>query len=497
MPVKTIQEKYKDACVSVGQAPKSYIVSDLSNYILHIRLEKVLSDEWKPILMCVEKNSNLVEIKTELSPTSWGVNAQNRFRKNFPPSIKLQLFKSLVSCMTCSSALLKLSIINVPLKKVHLELLSTGIARNNSLKTLSLKGSLNGHKSLSILLPCIKRSINLNWIDFSSCKLNPESCELICSLLRSQILERHTETWRQTLRYNNPDVNAVSGIKRISLNGNNISDEGAEAISVALQDDFWLKALDLQQCGITNEGAKALLLMLEDSPSICVLDLRLNGTIDSHILTKIEAITKDNITSDSNGISYLPLFTNDKVTRPKKPIKKSISNLNMRNTLNESKMNLNQKKPSNYEKYYNTLLRDSIVKNQESLNDIQLLDDKSKFSPILVHPKTVKDDKGSRPSKSNGDEEKIYKLLDDLQSDIKIYKEELNQEKERTRRLESRISELERENLYLQQQQSQQQNEIEPELLETIESSFNQFHNFLDLLKQAGYSELCKLVDKS
>jgi len=461
--------------------------------VLYVKIEKIHPEDWQPVFKCLENDSSLVEIIIEVSAPG-SMTQKPKHKPSFNVSTKNHLLKSLASCLTCSSSLEKLSIISVPLKKSQISILCKGLSQNKSLTTLCLKGSLSGHTAFKEIFPTLRKSLNISHLDLSNCKLNEQSCELIGCLLRSQGLERHTEAWQHTLRYNVPDLQDIGGIKRISLNGNPIGDDGCELIATALQDDYWVKALDFQQCGLSDEGAKALLVMIQDSISLCVLDLRLNQGVSAEIMTKIDDIVSKN-QGDRGTYNLGDLVDQVPVVKPK-PVRKSISNLNLRNTLNES---LKAKKASSYEKYYNSILRGTVVRSQESLSDVKQVEPESdKFRNISVISTPPSTRKSLTHNGRKIEEHYIFQMLDELKNDLKENKEELYKQKEINSKLESRVNELERENVYLRKSgEMSSSGEIEPELLETIESSFNQFHGFLDLLKDAGYGDLCKLLDKS
>ena len=57
-----------------------------------------------------------------------------------------------------------------------------------------------------------------------------------------QAMKRHNEAWQDSLRYRRPDLDRMSGIRRITINANPmVGDEGAMALAEALKDDLWLK----------------------------------------------------------------------------------------------------------------------------------------------------------------------------------------------------------------------------------------------------------------
>ena len=496
----SVLDRYKTACATMGIAQNSFICKGLEKQILHVRVGKIQPEEWTPIIKCLENNSSISEVIIEATVPTHCAYVKRSTTPSFTLTVKNQFMKSLSSCLVCSSAIHRLSIISVPLKKTQLEHLSRGLSRNQSLEFLCLKGSVIGQKAFNEIFATVRTSLNITHLDFSYCKLSDESCSHIGALLRSQTLERHTQTWKHTLRYNNPDAANVTGLKRITLNGNPIGDEGCEVITDAMQDDYWIRALDLQQCDITDEGAKLFLILLEDNACISVLDLRMNPQIkDGKLLEKINDCLDRNKQNDIECFAVGELQETKKAPKPKKTPRRSISNINLRNSLNEArtpkKANESKapKKVTQYENYYNSMLKNSVVKNIEHLNDISLHNDKDKFSPILIHQTPpVKQAVASK----HQEEKQIFSMLDELKNDLEIYKKELYLEKEKTKVLQSQVNALERENLFLKNQQQIDKSELEPELLDTIETSFSQFHNFLDMLKQAGYGDLCQLVNK-
>lgn len=247
------------------------------------------------------------------------------------------------------------------------------------------------------------------------------------------------------------------------------------------------------------------LMLLEDNSSLQVLDLRLNDEIkDINIVAKIEScLARNKQTSGLEDYQTGEIFSDSKVSKvkPKAHKPRSIAKIKLHNSMTEARTPKKHvlKHNSQYEQYYNSMMKQSVVRNMESLNDIGVLGERNKFSPILVHrstPSKVQTPKKTSDTAKQLEERQIFSMLDDLKNDLEVYKRDLYQEKEKTKSLELRLREVERDNAFLKKNQADQEREMEPELLETIETSFNQFHSFLDMLKQAGYGDLCQLVDK-
>ncbi|KAL8584071.1 hypothetical protein ACOMHN_022411 [Nucella lapillus] len=75
-------------------------------------------------------------------------------------------------------------------------------------------------------------------------------------------MKRHTEAWRDSLRYGVPQMDKMPGLRRVTLNNNPLlANEGALALAEALKDDLWLKAIFWGQKprGSTNQfSSKAI-----------------------------------------------------------------------------------------------------------------------------------------------------------------------------------------------------------------------------------------------
>uniref|UniRef100_A0A8C2GGI1 Centrosomal protein 78 n=1 Tax=Cyprinus carpio TaxID=7962 RepID=A0A8C2GGI1_CYPCA len=111
----------------------------------------------------------------------------------------------------------------------------------------------------------------------------------MANIIKHQAMRRHSAAWVETLRYRKAEFEAMSGLRRITLNDNIlIGDQGVSALSRELTEDLWVKAVDLQRCGISNEGARVLEQMLQSNSTLCVLDIRRNPLCSSSLHTQVE-----------------------------------------------------------------------------------------------------------------------------------------------------------------------------------------------------------------
>ena len=66
-------------------------------------------------------------------------------------------------------------------------------------------------------------------------------------------------------------------LERLDVRNNQLGDEGAEAIALALTKKCPVKSLDLASNGLTEKGAKALAAALESNKKLLMLDVRGNN----------------------------------------------------------------------------------------------------------------------------------------------------------------------------------------------------------------------------
>lgn len=61
---------------------------------------------------------------------------------------------------------------------------------------------------------------------------------------KHQAIRRHGQAWAESLRYRRPDLEYMTGLRRITLNCNMlVGDRGASAFADCLGEDLWLKGI--------------------------------------------------------------------------------------------------------------------------------------------------------------------------------------------------------------------------------------------------------------
>ncbi|XP_076332527.1 centrosomal protein of 78 kDa isoform X2 [Tachypleus tridentatus] len=179
----------------------------------------------------------------------------------------------------------------------------------------------------------------------------------------------HGEAWQESLRYRCPNLDRLSGLRRITLNNNpDIADDGAVALANALQEDMWLKALDLQNCGIAVKGAQAFLTTLNVNIALEILDLRGNSKIGGQLMQQIMEKLKRN---NEGKLCEYPWLPNENILSVSKslPIRSRSSKPWARRAVEQKKRSLS----ADPIKHRNCLTKHSsmkLIKPKEELNEV-------------------------------------------------------------------------------------------------------------------------------
>nr|XP_008535883.1 PREDICTED: centrosomal protein of 78 kDa isoform X5 [Equus przewalskii] len=300
--------------------------------------------------------------------------------------------------------------------------------------------------------------------------------------------------------------------------------------------DGGLETLDLQQCGLTNEGAKALLKALETNRTLVVLDIRKNPLVDHSVM---KAVIKKVLQNGRSAKSEYQWITSPSVKEPFRTArqkKRTIILGSGRKGKATIRIGLATKKPvSNGRKHslgkeyapeplppgvsgflpWRTAERARrnrdfpLIKTRDVYNHLQ----QSEF-PVTVtveSPSSSEIEEVDDSSESVQEEpEKTSLKQEALQGKLEECLKQLKEERVIRLKADRRVSELERENAQLRNinfslsealhAQSLTSMILDDEgVLGSIENSFQKFHAFLDLLKDAGLGQLATMagIDQS
>ncbi|KAJ7329282.1 hypothetical protein JRQ81_015456 [Phrynocephalus forsythii] len=303
---------YEHLCAIEGCAPLATVKTKKFQGVLDINADRIKAADWVPLLAAIRQNKTLTSIAIKSfhhqGHGDTGSERQGPYVRRRIPAVRSkdltnQLCKAIKGCLAISNELGNLELQGLLLREKDLILLTKGLANTASLQRLSLAHSPIGDAGLEIICQSVKNSASIKSIDFTGCSLTWRGTEHLASILKYQAMRRHGEAWAESLRYRRPDLDCMAGLRRITLNCNSlIGDRGATVLAECLGEDLWLKALDLQQCGITSEGAKSLLAAFETNTTLVVLDIRKNPLVDYALMKKI--LEKALMNADGTNLEY-------------------------------------------------------------------------------------------------------------------------------------------------------------------------------------------------
>ncbi|NXB35592.1 CEP78 protein, partial [Eulacestoma nigropectus] len=321
---------YEHLCELQGSLPLKAVKANVTHDAIDLVVDHIKATDWAPLLNALRHNKTLTSIGIR-SVHQHGLEEsgveryKTYFRRRIPAILSKdltgQLCKAVRGCLSISDVLKNLELQGLLLRERDLALLTKGLASASSLESVSLAHCPIGDGGLEIICQSIKNTATIRFVNFTACSLTWRGAEHIANVLKHQAIRRHGEAWAESLRYRRPDLEYMTGLRRITLNCNMlVGDRGACAFADCLGEDLWLKALDLQQCGISNEGARSLLDALQTNTTLVVLDIRKNPLI-GHVLVKniIERVLKNGNSADSEYKWLLSPSSKDALkTKPKK-----------------------------------------------------------------------------------------------------------------------------------------------------------------------------------
>ncbi|XP_047686615.1 centrosomal protein of 78 kDa isoform X1 [Prionailurus viverrinus] len=537
---------YEYLCALQDSVPLPSVRACLREGVLDFNADRLRVVDWAPLLSTLKINKDLplISIKSFFQPWLGETGCdRNKVCRSRVPAIRskdvtFQLCKALKCCLSISNALKNLELNGLVLRERDLTVLTKGLNKSATLVHLSLANCPIGDGGLEIICQGIKNSITLKTVNFTGCNLTWQGADHMAKILKYQTMRRHEETWAESLRYRRPDLDCMAGLRRITLNCNTlIGDLGAGAFAESLSDDLWLRALDLQQCGLTNEGAKALLKALETNRTLVILDIRKNPLVDHSVM---KAVIKKVLQNGRSAKSEYQWITSPSVKEPFKTArqkKRTIVLGSGRKGKATIRIGLGTKKPvSNGRKH--SLGKDNyapeplppgvsgflpwrtaerakrsrgfpLIKTRDVYNHLQ----QSNF-PVTVtveSPSSSEIEEVEDSSESVQEEpEKTSLKQEALQEKLEGCLKQLKEERVIRLKADKRVSELEHENAQLRNincslsealhAQSLTNMILDDEgVLGSIENSFQKFHAFLDLLKDAGLGQLATMagIDQS
>ncbi|XP_014880812.1 centrosomal protein of 78 kDa isoform X2 [Poecilia latipinna] len=531
---------YEFLCAKQDSVPVNAVKINLDKGMLDFNGDKLKLVDWPPILGSISINKHLRHIAISStfqgglafadSDISYGKYGS---RRKIPPicskDMTFKLCKALRECLTVSPCLKTLHLHGLPLRERDLITLTKGLAESSSVENVSLANCPISDNGLEIICQSVKYSTSIRSVDFTGCNLTWIGAEHMANIIKHQAMQRHSAAWAESLRYRLPQFDVMSGLRRITLNGNSlIGDRGAAALAHELTEDLWVKAVDLQKCGLSNEGARRLLEALKTNSSLCVLDIRNNPLVDKVLIkTVIEKVLMIAKGQSSEYCWIKPTSTeSQKASGPKRgviPVTVRRRSTYRKGTSGGQSSAVAQPKKLSSRSSMIPWRAAARAGRQRGLPPGVTVLNQSFEGAAAVEVTVESDSEGEdseseevvvevgQTSSSLGATDRITgQQYDRIQMELKECRLSLAAERRARLRAESRLKECELEKGYLRDANRSLSEALgapgsgsalrtfssleDESVLESIENSFNKFHAFLDLLKDAGLGQLASMA---
>ncbi|CAG9768649.1 unnamed protein product [Ceutorhynchus assimilis] len=291
---------YNELCRRLTIRPTIKPVKSKCQTVLDFVAEKLKLEEWNLVINALRLDTSLhvIAIRSRMGNFQflYEVDTEEKVKKMekkygliWTAYVLNQTVKSLSNCLRNTQVLSYLELDGLPLFTQYLEALLQALKRNKTLKTLSFVNSCDIEDvGCQLICDYLRNIPNVEVLNLSGCNLTSISGEYLAKLIKFQQINRSCESWHHSLRYTEPVIEKMCGIKRITINSNpNFGDAGLNLILDELDDDLWVKALDVQKCGITDSVAERILDVVEYNKVLEIVDLRQNQLLDVAVVEKV------------------------------------------------------------------------------------------------------------------------------------------------------------------------------------------------------------------
>ena len=176
------------------------------------------------------------------------------------------------------------------------KILSKGISENKSLQYISINNCVLTVELFEILLKGVLSHEILRFLDLSNNKLGDNYCPMIARIIQRQAQRRDQIVWSYQLRNEIPsDNNYKIGLISLNLHGNNLGPKSAKLISDSLNNDQYIRYIDLSKNVFDNSACKLFVHMMRKNNTLLTVDLRDNFGYDEFINPRIVMKMSKNI----------------------------------------------------------------------------------------------------------------------------------------------------------------------------------------------------------
>lgn len=211
---------------------------------------------------------------------------------------------------------------NIRFSNEFAEFLSEGLKNNTSISSLFINYCDLVSESSDIILRGLIEHPKIEILDFSNNFLDDKTGYMVSRLISRQNERRDETVWKYGLRNEKPyNSDYKRGLVLINFSDNFLSENSADVISTAMQNDTYLRSLNLSRNQILLEGCKKLIRAMRKNFTLISLDLRqnygYNENVHKRILVKISRNIKNQFKSlsedaldSSKENEYLKQFIN-------------------------------------------------------------------------------------------------------------------------------------------------------------------------------------------
>ena len=221
---------------------------------------------------------------------------KNNIKESDRALFKQKIFNATEKNLISSKNILSLSLLSFKIDINLSKILSKGILDNKSLQYLSINNCVLTVEAFEILLKGVLSHEILRFLDLSNNKLTDNYCPMISRIIQRQAQRRDQIVWSYQLRNELPsDNNYKIGLISLNLHGNYLSSKSAKLISASLNNDQYIRYIDLSKNLFDNSACKLFVHMMRKNSTLLTVDLRDNLGYDEFINPRIVMKMSKNI----------------------------------------------------------------------------------------------------------------------------------------------------------------------------------------------------------
>ncbi|XP_011691473.1 PREDICTED: protein Cep78 homolog [Wasmannia auropunctata] len=313
---------YMELCKQQRLRPLPVICVTLP-YNLDFTTDRIKMDDWGPILNSLSLDRSLKSISVhsryQCRKPLEEINSEDKARAMGKAPVVLTryllewLSQSVGQCVRNSPSLTHLELEGIPFPPDCIAVLCVGLSGTQTLHHLSLRRCYIGDNGCELICRTIADIRSVRSLNLSYCDLTPNSGSALASALSRQKLALYHDTWKQSLRYREPNFEAMPGLRRLTLNDNpHLGNCAVREMIEAIRDSLWMKALDLQHCGLTDQIGADLLNLLDQNSTLVVLDVRKNVNLNDELAAEVMRRLVQNDVEGKSEYKWMGLVPKDK-----------------------------------------------------------------------------------------------------------------------------------------------------------------------------------------